>query len=158
MVGFCRDSHIYNELSMYTNCHIRNYVCIYIRIYVSDLFIFYSCTLVLFIFIAVDNRPEIKFLNRHMREPLCAKSTGMWKDLGLELLGTGSNDSLDAIKNNNSDIRNCCSAMFQLWLDRQPTASWRQLIEALKQLQLNFLAYQIESKLIIPVLEPSAGL
>ena len=38
--------------------------------------------------------------------------------------------------------------MFQLWLDRQPSASWRQLIEALKQLHLNYLAGQIESKLM----------
>jgi len=55
---------------------------------------------------------------------------------------------------------NCCSAMFQLWLDRQPTASWAQLIAALKQLQLNHLASQIESKLTVPVLEysTSAGL
>ena len=48
--------------------------------------------------------------------------------------------------------------MFQLWLDRQPTASWRQLTEALKQLQLNYLASQIESKLMTPVVDLSAGL
>ena len=107
-----------------------------------------------FIFIAVDNRPEIKFLNRHVREQLCEK----WKDLGIELLGVGSNDALNVIQSNNSDVTKCCSAMFQLWLDRQPTASWRQLIEALKHLQLNYLAYQIESKLMMPVVDPNAGL
>ena len=101
----------------------------------------------------VDDRPEMKYLNRYVKEPLCAKSTEMWKDLGTELLG--SNNTLDVINNNNCDIRNCCSAMFQLWLDRQPTASWRKLIEALKQLQLNHLADQIESKFTISVLEPS---
>jgi len=47
--------------------------------------------------------------------------------------------------------------MFQLWLDRQPTASWAQLIAALKQLQLNYLASQIESKLTVPVLEHSTN-
>ena len=97
------------------------------------------------------------FLNRHVREQLCAKSTEVWKDLGIELLGVGSNDALDVIKNSNGDVTERCAAMFQLWLDRQPTANWRQLIEALKQLQLNYLATQIESKLAIPVLENSAG-
>ena len=77
----------------------------------------------------------------------------MWKDLGLELLGLESNNALGIIKNNNSDVRNCCSAMFQLWLDRQPAASWRRLIEALKQLQLNYLANQIELTLTVPGLE-----
>ena len=70
----------------------------------------------------------------------------------------GGNDALNVIQSNNNDVTNCCSAMFQLWLDRQPTASWRQLTEALKQLQLNYLASQIESKLMTPDVDPSAGL
>lgn len=107
---------------------------------------------------AVDGRPEEKFLNRHVRQQLCAKSAHMWKDLGVELLGSGNSVTLDVIKNSNSDATECCSAMFQLWLDRQPAASWRQLIKALKQLQLNHLANEVESKLTIPVLEPSAGI
>ena len=93
-----------------------------------------------------------------MREQLCAKGTQIWKDLGVELLGEGDNDALDVIKNNNSDVTTCCSAMFQLWLDRKPTASWRRLIQALKQLKLDYLANQVESKLITaPVLEIAAG-
>lgn len=106
-------------------------------------------------FLLADDRPEMKFLNRYVRESLCAKGTDMWKDLGIELLG--STNALDVISNNNNDIRNCCSAMFQLWLDRQPTASWRQLIEALKQLRLTYLADQIESKFSISVLDPIPG-
>ena len=105
---------------------------------------------------AVDDRPDLKFLNRHVRESLCAKSTQLWKDVGIELLGGGGNDALqlDIIENSNSDVTNCCSKTFQLWLDRQPTASWRQLIQALKQLQLNQLAGQVESRLKTPVSEP----
>ena len=110
------------------------------------------------IIIAVDDRPDVKFLNRHVREQLCAKSTHIWKDLGIQLLGTESNDALEVIKNNNSDVMDRYSAMFQLWLDRQPTASWRQLIQALTNLNLNYMAHQIESKLITPGLESSAGL
>ena len=99
----------------------------------------------------------MKYLNRHVREQLCAR-TELWKDLGVELLGVGSNDALNVIQSSNNDVTNCCSAMFQLWLDRHPTASWRQLIEALRHLQLNYLAYQIESKLMMPVVDPNAGL
>ena len=107
--------------------------------------------------IIVDDRPEVKFLNRHLREQLCAKNT-IWKDLGVELLGDGSNDALEVIKNNSSDVMDRCSAMFQLWLDRQPTASWKKLIQALEKVQLNYLANQIESKLTKPYLEHTTGM
>ena len=94
-----------------------------------------------------------------MREQLCAKSPQAWKDLGIELLGDENSDALDVLKNNNSDVMSCCSAMFQLWLKRQPTASWSQLIQALRQLQLYLLADQVESKLTaVPVLESDSGL
>ena len=100
-----------------------------------------------------------------MREPLCATNAGVWKDIGVELLGGESKDALNVIEcNNPSDVTKCCSKMFDLWLDRQPSASWRQLIQALKQVQLDRLANQFESKLKIPVPEPclkpiaSAGL
>ena len=102
---------------------------------------------------AVDDRPDLKFLNRHVRKPLCAKETHVWKDVGIELLGGGSNDALDIIEKNNSDVTNCCSKMFQLWFDKQSTASWRQLIQALKQLQLDNLADQVASKLKAPIAE-----
>ena len=95
--------------------------------------------------IAVDDRPEPKFLNRHVTEQLCASDAVMWKKLGLEL-GI-KNHALGVIKHDNHNVVECCSAMFQLWCERQTTASWRQLIEALRQLQLNNLASQIESKL-----------
>ena len=110
------------------------------------------------VYATVDDRPDIQFLNRHVREQLCAKTTQIWKDLGVELLGEGSNDALDVIKNNNSDVTNCYSAMFQFWLESQPSATWRRLIQALKQLQLNYLTNQIELELTMPVLESNAGL
>ena len=114
--------------------------------------------LVLNISTAVDDRPEVRFLNRYVRERLCAKGPQAWIDLGRELLGVESSDALDVLKNNHGDVTNCCSAMFQLWFERQPTATWRQLIQALKQLQFNYLADQIESKLIMQISEPSSGL
>ena len=85
---------------------------------------------------------------------MCAKGAQVWKDVGIELLGGRNNDALDVIENNNSDVTNCCSKMFQLWLDRQPTASYRQLIQVLEKVKLNYLADQVKSKLKIPVTEP----
>ena len=105
-----------------------------------------------------DDRPHLQYLNKHVREQVGAKSAHTWKDLGMELLGVGSNDALEVIKNSNSDVTDCCSAMFKLWLDRDPKASWEKLLQALKEIQLNFLATQIESKLQTAVLEPSSGL
>jgi len=91
-----------------------------------------------------------------VREQLCAVGAQTWKDLGIELLGEGNVDALDVIGNNKSDVTECCSAMFKVWLERQPNTTWAQLIDALKQLQLNSLADQIKSKLTSP--HPSAGL
>ena len=110
------------------------------------------------IYFAVDDRPEEKFLNRYAREQLCAMEPQIWKDLGLELLGKESNNALGVIENNHSDVTIRCSNMFELWLRKQPTASWRKLIQAMKQLKLNSLADQIESQLIGPLVEPIPGL
>ena len=60
----------------------------------------------------VDDRPEIKFLNRYVREQLCASGAEMWKNLGIEFLI--HTDALDIIKLSNSDVEGCCSAMFRL--------------------------------------------
>ena len=38
--------------------------------------------------------------------------------------------------------------MLSLWLQRQPEASWRQLIEALKVTDLDYIATDLEGKLI----------
>ena len=79
-------------------------------------------------------------------------------DLGRELLSKENYDALEVISNENNELRNCCSAMFRLWLERQPErAKWRQLVEALKKLQLNNLAGEIESKLMKPDSQPCPG-
>ena len=116
-------------------------------------------TLYVTLLTAVDSRPSINLLNRHIREPVCAVSSHAWKDLGRELLSKENYNALDIISNENpNDLMNCCSAMLQLWLERQPErANWRQLVEALKKLQLNHLAGEIESKLMKPDSEPCPG-
>ena len=72
-----------------------------------------------------------------------------WYDLGIELLKSSDVNKLNKIRDEQSDLNRCCTAMFQLWLERQPTASWNQLLEALRQdhIGLNTLASNTEEKL-----------
>ena len=82
-----------------------------------------------------------------------------WHDLGIELLDSNDVEELDTIEAEHpSDLTKCCTKMFQLWLKKQPTASWNQLIEALKQTGINLgtLAGKIEQMLLKP--EPKGQL
>ena len=58
---------------------------------------------------------------------------------------------LDTIKANSSDIVECCSKMFTEWHQRKPKASWKHLIEALKEVELTQLACEVEKLLISSV-------
>ena len=98
----------------------------------------------------VYDRPELKYLERHVRDNLCAAcedNPEAWKDLGMELLPVGD-DTVTTLKtisvNSHGNIIKCCSSLFSLWLDRQPEATWRQLIQALTKIKLNNLAMKIE--------------
>ena len=110
-----------------------------------------SCTYK-FYFILVENRPDIRHLNNHVRSHVCgacAINSRIWQDLGIELMGEDSVADLNTISaNNRGDVIQCCSSMFSLWLERQPDASWKQLIKALTKIKLNQLASKIEKSLI----------
>ena len=97
----------------------------------------------------MDDRPEIKYFNRHVKENICAAGPEVWLDLGIELLQQEDIAALKTIKSNVSDCTVRCSEMFELWLERQPKASWRNLIEALKQIHQNKLAFNIEDLLSV---------
>ena len=93
------------------------------------------------------NRPTLKLLNKLAK----VYATAKWYDLGVELLAEEDVQALDEIQSNYPrDASMCCTKMFQLWLDKQPEASWRQLIEALREsnIELKELANTIEQKLI----------
>ena len=82
-----------------------------------------------------------------MRESIATK----WHDVGVELLSQKGEKALRIIKANNAgNVSECCAEMLQLWLDRQPRATWNQLIEALRSpgIQLNDVASQLEGMLI----------
>jgi len=102
----------------------------------------------------VDDRPQLIHLNKHVTPQLCAscdKNPEAWKDLGRELLpvGDASEAALSTIAvNNKDDVAGGYSSLFLLWLERKPEANWKQLIDALKQVNLNSLAAKIEERLI----------
>ena len=85
-------------------------------------------------------RPTIKYLNR-LRKDVCAH----WYDLGIELLSDSPVAKLNTIsENNQKDVNKCCTQMFQLWLETSNSATWNDLLNALKQLQLCDLVTKIE--------------
>ena len=91
------------------------------------------------------DRPALKLLNKHVRKDVSTK----WHDLGLELLEQEDEEKLNEIKSNNpSDVGECCKEMFQLWLRKSTNATWNQLIQALKEVDLNNLAATIEGMLM----------
>ena len=88
-------------------------------------------------------RPSMKDLNRHMI-PLVATR---WYDLGLELLETKHERELDTIEKDSKveGAKTCCRKMFSKWLETQSdNASWDQLIQAIKNIELNNVASDIE--------------
>ena len=94
-------------------------------------------------------QPSLKFLNRYVRGSVGIK----WHYLGIELLDFSDVGELNTIEAEHpSDLNKCCIKMFDLWLKKQPTASWNQLIEALRQpgIELGTLASNIEQMLLQP--------
>ena len=103
----------------------------------------------IFTIFAGHQLPSLKLLNRYVRGLVGIK----WYDLGIELLDSNDVGELDTIEAEHpSDLNKCCIKMFDLWLKKQPTASWNQLIEALRQpgIELGTLASNIEQMLLQP--------
>ena len=70
--------------------------------------------------------------------------------MGIELLEPEDIQALDEIQRNYPrDVSMCCTKMLQLWLERQPDATWEQLIQALKEVEMNELASNIQQKLSV---------
>ena len=85
-----------------------------------------------------------------------------WYNLGIELLDSEQEDeeALYEIKSNCNNASECCREMFQLWLRKCPSATWDQLIQALRDVDLNTAAVKIE-EMLTPmedaVLNPNEG-
>ena len=91
--------------------------------------------------ISTDNHPTLSQLKDVMRNE--TNIIIHWYDIGLELLDDGI---LDLIKDGASgNAEKCCTRMFKTWLDRNPDASWNQLIGTLKKIKLNAAAESVKS-------------
>ena len=90
-------------------------------------------------------RPSLIHLNQHVLKPVAKH----WYELGINLLETS--EELDILQTNYpNNVEACCIEMFQLWLQRQPKASWNQLINTLRKddIKLKTEANEIEQKLL----------
>ena len=68
--------------------------------------------------------------------------------MGLELLEPEDEEKLNEIQSNNQmDVNERCKQMFQLWLQKRPDATWDQLIQALKEVEVDQLASKINGML-----------
>ena len=83
------------------------------------------------LFHTVDDRPEMKYINRYVKEKVCASGPEVWLQLGIEMLDKKDVEALYAIKYGVSESSTRCLEMFKMWLERQPKASWSHLIIAL---------------------------
>ena len=119
--------------------YLHIYLLVIIIISINFCFLFVGC-----------QRPLLKFLNRYVRNSVGLK----WHDLGVELLDCNDHvEELDTIEaEHSSNLTKCCTKMFNLWLQKQPSASWNQLIVALRQpnIELDTLATKIEQMLLQP--------
>jgi len=93
-----------------------------------------------------DDRPILRTLYDQV-VPLVADK---WRDLGVHLLEPSQirQRVLEVIAADHPhSVEDCCKSVFEKWLNTQEDASWEQLLEALKSVQLDYLASQIENKL-----------
>ena len=144
-------SQTFHDTKAYTNLHVVTRC----EVFVHSTIIMYGASHVYYIFTFTSvihvgaDKPNLLYLNRHVRDSIATK----WHDVGIELLEQGSEKALQLITANkpgNGNVSACCAEMLQLWLSRQPNATWNQLICALRSpgIQLNDVAMEIEGRLL----------
>ena len=68
-----------------------------------------------------------------------------WHDLGKELLTNDTVGTLDVIMaDHRNDVSACCNKMFAKWLEFQPSATWSQLIAALRNIGMKTAAENVD--------------
>ena len=100
---------------------------------------------IIYIILGCD-RPHLKDLYEHV-VPLVADK---WRDIGVYLLHPTlvDNRALEVIAANHPhSVEGCCKSMFEKWLETQKDASWSQLIETIKTIELDSLAIKLENDL-----------
>ena len=93
----------------------------------------------------MNSKPSKKKLLDHV----VAHVTPHWYDLGITLFNEEQESHLDVIKSNYTDKKTCCKEMFWCWLSTNTSATWQQLIEALRSpaVELPVVAADLEKML-----------
>ena len=79
-----------------------------------------------------DNRPLLKQLYKEVIPQYAAH----WREIGI-MLGF-KNNVLDIIQADNPhSVKKCCGIMLEKWLEREPSASWKQLSDAINEVEGN---------------------
>ena len=94
----------------------------------------------------MNSRPSKKKL----LELVVSRVVAHWYDLGITLLDEDQESHLDVIKLNYTDKKECCKEMFWYWLSTNTSATWKQLVEALRTsaVELPVVASDLEKMLI----------
>ncbi|XP_065918271.1 NACHT, LRR and PYD domains-containing protein 3-like [Dysidea avara] len=98
-----------------------------------------------FISASGNDRPSLGDMYKHVVPSVADK----WKGLGVELLDPSvvEGRALEVIDANfPRSVEECCKSMLEKWYTT-PDASWNKLIDAIKNINLNSIASQIEGKL-----------
>ena len=91
------------------------------------------------------DRPTLKDLMIHVIPSVATK----WYQLGVMLLDANCENELNTIEaDTRNDAETCCRKMFSRWLNIDEQASWDKLIRALRHIQLNNVASNIEQMLL----------
>ena len=92
-----------------------------------------------------QHRPTLRDLMIHVIPSVATR----WYELGVVLLDSKYHNELTIIE---ADIRNdavtCCRKMFSKWLNTDELAGWDKLIKAVRIVQLNNVANDIEQLLL----------
>ena len=94
----------------------------------------------------MNSKPSKKKLLDHV----VAHVTPHWYDLGITLLKEEQESHLDVIESSHGDNKKeCCKKMFWYWLSTNTSATWQQLIEALRSpaVELPVVAADLEKML-----------
>ena len=91
------------------------------------------------------DRPFLRDLTIHVIPSVATR----WYKLGLVLLDTKYENELNIIEDDiRNDAETCCRKMFSKWLNTDELASWDKLIKAVRIVQLNNVANDIEQLLL----------
>ena len=94
----------------------------------------------------MDSRPSKKKLLDHV----VSRVAPHWYDLGITLLNEDQESHLDIIESGHgNDKEECCKKMFWYWLSTNTSATWKQLLEALRSpgVKLPVVAADLEKML-----------